>query len=267
MTLASLFAQTLQSWECVVVDDGSSDGLQEWMSSVTDLRVHYHRLERNQGRGYAHQCALGLAKGRYFCTIDGDDWIYPTKLETQVAFLESHPELAAVSTGIARVDKHGVLRGIDSTSTRVFRAGQLEFRRFYFGTAMCRTEQARRIGFRSEFRRSQDYDFFTRLLLKRPYAVLEEVLYVYDFAQAATLDVVLEGLESNQRTLLSVFWLSPFLVSRKLSLCLLKRLVYPWLARLGVWTALTQRSRGPTPAQINCFLVARRTVLIGDFQA
>lgn len=246
MALASLFAQTLQSWECVVVDDGSTDGLQEWMLSVTDSRVRYRRLETNNGRGYAHQCALDLARGDFFCTIDGDDWIYPDKLQTQVSFLQARPEIAAVSTGLAKVDKGGCLRAIDRIENQVYPAGQLDFSRFYFGTAMCRTQEARKVGFRPEFRRSQDFDFFVRLLLTRPYAVLGCVAYVYDYAQAATVEVVLEGLKFNQKTLVSVVKNSPVVVLRKLFVCTVKIVVYPWLSRFGLWGWLSQRSPKPT---------------------
>jgi len=79
----SLKAQTLQDFEWLIVDDGSSDG--------TDAMVSGWRLEapfeiqyvyqQNAGKHVAHNRALEVARGDLFLTLDSDDACVPTALE------------------------------------------------------------------------------------------------------------------------------------------------------------------------------------------
>ena len=50
--LRSIFAQTYQDWELIVVDDGSSDGSLEILRSVRDPRVTVHHDDTNRGLPY-----------------------------------------------------------------------------------------------------------------------------------------------------------------------------------------------------------------------
>jgi glycosyltransferase involved in cell wall biosynthesis len=95
--LASLQAQTCGDWECIIVDDGSTDGSEQSVQAVCDARLRFHRLDRNQGRGYARQYGLTLAQGKYVAFLDADDWIYPNKLRDQLQLLEDEPEVARSS--------------------------------------------------------------------------------------------------------------------------------------------------------------------------
>ena len=59
LALASLQAQTYDAWQCIIVDDGSTDNPEHIINAVGDSRIQYHRLDRNHGRGYARQYATG----------------------------------------------------------------------------------------------------------------------------------------------------------------------------------------------------------------
>jgi len=91
-TLASLRAQTYENWECVVVDDGSTDDTEDVVAraSAEDTRVRYVR-QRNQRQAVAKNTGLAEARGRYVQFLDADDLIEPRKFERQVEFLESNP--------------------------------------------------------------------------------------------------------------------------------------------------------------------------------
>ncbi len=112
VALASLQAQTYENWECVIVDDGSVDSSAQVVNTVRDARIHYLRLDRNRGRGYARQHGLEAARGRYITFLDADDWIYPNKFRQQVELLHAEPELAIVSTGMAITDSNDQLVGL-----------------------------------------------------------------------------------------------------------------------------------------------------------
>jgi glycosyltransferase involved in cell wall biosynthesis len=99
--IESVFAQTYDSWELLLVDDGSTD-------ASTDIalryaaqhhgRVRYLEHDDHQNRGASASRNLGgrNARGVYIAFLDADDVWLPRKLERQVAILESQPEAAMV---------------------------------------------------------------------------------------------------------------------------------------------------------------------------
>jgi glycosyltransferase involved in cell wall biosynthesis len=96
----SLLAQTYTNWECIVVDDGSTDDTEQVVARVaaSDSRVRYMR-QRNQRQAVAKNTALAVASGRYVQFLDADDLIEPLKFERQVEYLEAHPEVDIVYGG------------------------------------------------------------------------------------------------------------------------------------------------------------------------
>jgi glycosyltransferase involved in cell wall biosynthesis len=95
-TVNSVLAQTLQNWEWIIVDDGSSDAM-----SIERLRTaaaKYNRIkivhQNNAGPGAARNTAFANAKGRYICLLDSDDIIDTTYLEKCAWFLDSNQQYA-----------------------------------------------------------------------------------------------------------------------------------------------------------------------------
>jgi len=95
--LDSLAAQTYKKWECIVVDDGSTDNTREVVEAYAakDSRVRYLHQE-NAKQAAARNNGLRNATGDYFLFMDADDLIEPRKLEWQVEFLERHPNVDIV---------------------------------------------------------------------------------------------------------------------------------------------------------------------------
>jgi glycosyltransferase involved in cell wall biosynthesis len=95
--LASVFAQELDDWELLLVDDGSTDGSTAIACAATrDPRVRYleHAGHENRGMSASRNLALRHARGRYVALLDADDVWFPTTLAKQVAALDAHPEAA-----------------------------------------------------------------------------------------------------------------------------------------------------------------------------
>lgn len=92
-TLESVFAQTYQNLECVIVDDGSTDDTPEVVGAIaeTDPRVRYFR-QTNQGHPAALNTGFRNIRGDYVQILDADDLLEPRKLELHVAYLESNPD-------------------------------------------------------------------------------------------------------------------------------------------------------------------------------
>lgn len=83
--LDSIAAQTFANYECLLIDDGSTDGspaiCDEYAAADGRFRVVH---TPNGGLGAARNCGLDRASGRYIANIDPDDWVEPCYLETLV---------------------------------------------------------------------------------------------------------------------------------------------------------------------------------------
>ena len=95
--LQSVQAQTLREWECIIVDDGSSDDTRAVAAryAALDTRIQY-LFQTNSGHSAARNRGLEAAQGQYLQFLDADDLLQPHKLELQAAFLDSHPSVDIV---------------------------------------------------------------------------------------------------------------------------------------------------------------------------
>ena len=84
--IASVLAQTLASFELLVVDDGSTDQtlMVAQREAARDGRVTVIALPQNGGKARAMNHASGRANGRWIAVLDADDQFLPTRLEQAV---------------------------------------------------------------------------------------------------------------------------------------------------------------------------------------
>jgi glycosyltransferase involved in cell wall biosynthesis len=93
--LESVLAQTHHNWECIMVDDGSTDNTRsvalEWTSK--DERFRYFS-KKNKGPSSARNLGLNIAKGSYIQFLDDDDFIHPEKFSLQIRALNNTKKYA-----------------------------------------------------------------------------------------------------------------------------------------------------------------------------
>lgn len=89
-TLKSIFLQTYQNIEIVLVDDQSKDRSAEIIKGFqkTHPEIVYFLQPENKGAGHARNKALELARGQYVAFLDADDMWKPKKIEKQVKLLQ-----------------------------------------------------------------------------------------------------------------------------------------------------------------------------------
>lgn len=92
-TLDSVLAQTYTNWECIVVDDGSTDDTDKLLAAYCEKNPHfqYHQRPTNRPKG-ANTCrnyGFELSKGKYVNWFDSDDVMHQDKLLIQVKALEN----------------------------------------------------------------------------------------------------------------------------------------------------------------------------------
>ena len=106
----SLLNQTYMDWELIMCDDGSSDdtfAVAQSYAQKYPARISVIRNPSNRGLNYTLNRCLERAEGEYIARMDGDDLSLPQRFEKEVAFLDSHPEYAIVSTPMIYFDENG----------------------------------------------------------------------------------------------------------------------------------------------------------------
>jgi glycosyltransferase involved in cell wall biosynthesis len=99
--IASVLAQSLESWELLLIDDGSSDGSTEIAQRSAarfprKIRYFEHEGHRNHGVAASRNAGVRHATAPYIAFLDADDVWLPHKLARQTAILESEPAAAMV---------------------------------------------------------------------------------------------------------------------------------------------------------------------------
>lgn len=208
--LASLQAQTYSNWECVFVDDGSTDNPLSIIKQFEDARIRTFKFQYNQGRGAARQLALDNARGDYLCMLDADDWYYPDKLEKQLAFMEDSANkpivLCAVSTAI--IDACNKLIGVRQQAhplnqeavikTLPNRIANLSFTH---PSIMIRMDNAKQANYATELHQAEDIDWLWRVLPNHSYALLPNIGYAYNEYASSDRDAIIGAYTQSMKVL------------------------------------------------------------------
>ncbi|MCS5712447.1 glycosyltransferase [Candidatus Berkiella aquae] len=165
--IASVFKQTYQDFELIIVDDGSTDDTASMVAEFNDPRLHYI-YQGNHGRSYARNIALNLVKGEYIAFLDSDDLYLPHKLQLQVAYLDKHLKTGMIYTSAQCIDEHNhLLSHIYQATT----SGHIYKKIAFFvpvtitlPTVMLRKEILLKVnGFDEKMVRFEDTDFWRRI--------------------------------------------------------------------------------------------------------
>ena len=95
--IESIISQTFQDWELLVIDDASTDGSPHIVRQycAKDTRVKLIENESDlHGPGPARNIGIDNAAGEYVAMMDADDISLPRRLELQVRFMDTHPNVA-----------------------------------------------------------------------------------------------------------------------------------------------------------------------------
>ena len=94
----SILGQSFTDFEFLIVDDGSQDNSAEIIRSYEkrDRRIRFIQLERNMGAAAARNRGIAAATGKFITMMDCDDISLPERLQKQVDFMQSNPEIGAV---------------------------------------------------------------------------------------------------------------------------------------------------------------------------
>jgi glycosyltransferase involved in cell wall biosynthesis len=106
-SIRSVLDQTFSDFEFLIVDDGSRDETPRIVAQFTDPRISFAAGTENRGSAARRSELIERSRGTYIAVQNSDDVWRPDKLGYQFAFLESHPEIAALFGRAALIDANG----------------------------------------------------------------------------------------------------------------------------------------------------------------
>ncbi|HJR05816.1 MAG TPA: glycosyltransferase [Pyrinomonadaceae bacterium] len=188
--IESVLTQTYQNIELIIVDDGSTDGslqIAEDYAARHPSRIKVFTHPNHQNRGISATVNLGWEKstGEYWSGLPSDDMLYPNKVEEQVAFMETHPEIGWVYCYAHFVNGDGRRRpewglfGTDITRAPSPLERLIEGNVIPGMTALMRRSFVERIAPHDETLIYSDWDFWVRLVAHAPVAFLPRALVKY----------------------------------------------------------------------------------------
>jgi len=178
----SVLKQTFSDFELIIVNDGSSDGIEQWVNTITDNRIQLIS-QKNQGAAAARNTGIAHGKGDYIAFLDSDDLWEGSKLEKQVNCLNKNPDVGLVYAWIISIDVNGNHRGKMYANTvegnvweklieeNIVRSGS---------AAMVRRDCFEKLGvFDRNLRFAEDWEMWIRIARNYSFAVIKEPLVYY----------------------------------------------------------------------------------------
>ena len=218
IAIESILTQTFSDFELIIVDDASQDASVEIIRDYAkrDERIRFYQQAKNTVDGGARNLGIAESRGEFIAGMDCDDISVPERLQMQVDFLQSHPDIGGLGVGVAMVDdamtplpgwnldeRHAVIVFNMIVDAPAIVRGAIMARRDILASAN---------GYITELGITADYEFFLRLVWEKGirYANLPALLYIYRRSEAsvARLSRALPqpGSEKARREALEKLW-------------------------------------------------------------
>ncbi|SFJ09297.1 MULTISPECIES: glycosyltransferase [unclassified Bacillus (in: firmicutes)] len=188
-SIDSILNQTYPDFECIIVNDGSTDQTRQILDSVDDNRIRVYHLEKNYGLSYGLNFGISMAKGEWIVRQDADDISLPQRIEKQARFIQSNPGCIGVSSFIRCISAKApipsqLLCDIEGTNRVRTREQMMEHRflapPFIHGSVTFSKKVFDQIGgYNVRYAICQDHDLWIRMLEVGDIPKLEEVMYEY----------------------------------------------------------------------------------------
>lgn len=179
--IKSIFAQTFQDWELILIDDGSTDNSLEIALSIDDPRVKVISDGQNKKLPARLNQIIDLAHGKYIARMDADDLCSPRRIEIQLQLFEKDPSLDVVGTGMVYLDENDVPlghrfapRSHSEICKELCRTSKISH-----PTIVVRKSWYKKNRYNESVVRAQDYDLWLRSYEHSKFGNVPEALFYY----------------------------------------------------------------------------------------
>jgi glycosyltransferase involved in cell wall biosynthesis len=163
----SILDQTFKDFECIIINDGSTDESDKIIQTFSDQRIKYLLNEENMGLVFSLNKGLEASTGLLIARMDGDDISLPDRLLKQFEYLRMHPHADLVATQVQLINEKGHHTGFwkddrEHTSPEQIR----EFLAFNnciaHPTILAKADIIKKLGYRASQGQAEDYDLWLR---------------------------------------------------------------------------------------------------------
>ena len=196
-SIDSILNQTFTDFEFIIIDDGSTDLTCDILSDYEkkDVRVKVFRQE-NKGLAVSLNNGISRSKGMLIARMDADDTALPERLEKQVAYLKSHPEVDVLGTAALLRSAQGEKLGVmvlpeehESIIKIMYKTSPI----IHPSVVMRRESIVAVGGYREDLMRAQDYELWSRLFDKCRFHNLQDPLLIYSVRERLGLKSVFQA--------------------------------------------------------------------------
>jgi glycosyltransferase involved in cell wall biosynthesis len=178
--IQSILNQTYRDFELIIIDDGSTDQTTTVIRSFNDNRIRLINKEQNQGLVDSLNRGLELAQFDYIAIMHGDDIASQDRLEEQVLFMETHPEIICCGSWINILGTEKVIQ-YPANSDEVH-VGMLDGNIIAHPTVMLKTNtiKSHHLQYNPEYHYgAEDYEFWQQLMKVGRITNIPKVLLQY----------------------------------------------------------------------------------------
>jgi glycosyltransferase involved in cell wall biosynthesis len=196
----SVFAQTFEHWELILVDDGSTDGSLEFAYAIADPRIRVVSDGINRGLAVRLNQIAQLAQGSLLARMDADDLMHPDRLMRQVDYLRANQGVD-VAGSAAYITRDGTtpvgLRCRQPLATTILSA--LKYGLFVHPTITGRVGWFRQHPYSLDYPRNEDRELWVRTVRESRFGHVPEPLLFYRDPLENTLSKIIVTESSGRR--------------------------------------------------------------------
>ncbi len=175
----SILEQTYQNFELIVIDDCSTDATFEILETYKDPRMKLIRKPQQKGISDSLNIGISQSKGDFIARMDGDDISLPSRIEKQLNYLISRPEILVLGTAIHIIGKEkpeGVFTSFDSIKAQFLVNNPIAHPSVMMRASLFKTHNLTYDSFKEP---AEDFNLWVDVLAIGKMENLEEALLLY----------------------------------------------------------------------------------------
>lgn len=180
--ICSILDQTFSDFYFYIIDDGSKEPVKEYLRSIKDPRVKIIYNEKNLGLTKSLNKALALISTKWVARMDSDDIALPERLEMQMEYLRSHPNVTVLGGRAVFVENNrSVTRKCFPVINSEIRASIIFYNPIIHPTVIMNRQDILSMGGYPESLYSEDYALWLKLVFETDFVIenLDRVVLKY----------------------------------------------------------------------------------------
>jgi glycosyltransferase involved in cell wall biosynthesis len=212
-TLDSIALQTYQNWECIVVDDGSTDNSEEILSNYLKKDNRFKYLKRPQikpkGANSCRNIGLENAKGNYIVFFDSDDLMTPDHLEIKLSsIIKNNCDYVIARTQYFNDDNSQIDKNyLGFNNYKITPYNYISQKINWLTLDVClKKELARSVNFNEQLQSGQEYNYYSKLVHKSVNAIFIDKVVSLRRAHDTSIRSQLKSKEQKNESYFNKTW-------------------------------------------------------------